>query len=193
MSQGTPGGARRRPPGVDEDLYGVLGAGEGDSHDELRRRYLTLAREHHPDRHGDDSGAQRRAEQRMQAINEAWAVLGDERSRDAYDRDRRREQRATYQPGRVSPGFVPIDDGEDPEDPAAEHDIPYGDGSPVHRGLQVGPAAIVAVGVLAVFSGLLIDFGPLLALGVVAVVFGVLAFAATPFYAVMRAHHRTRD
>lgn len=193
MSTGSSGGARRRPPGVDVDLYAVLGVTEDTSQAELRRRYLDLAREHHPDHHASDPAERRRAELRMQEINEAWTVLGDSESRALYDRDRRRDKRVTYRPGTVSPEFVPFDDGEDPEDPAAVHDVPYADGSPVHRGMQVGPAAMVVVGILAFGSGMLVDFGPLLALGIVAVVAGVLAFLATPFYAVMRAHNRTKD
>lgn len=177
----------------DGDLYAVLGATEGSAQAELRRRYLALARRHHPDRHAGDPRSLAVAEARMQELNEAWSVLGDPEARARYDRDRRAQRRSSYTPGRPSPEFVPIDDGEDPEDPAAVHDVPYGDGSPVSRGLQVGPAALLVLGVLAFGAGMLIDFTPLMALGIVAFVGGALAFVATPFYAVLRAHNRTRD
>lgn len=172
--------------------YDVLGVRPDAGPAELRRAYLALARRHHPDRHAGDAAAAARAEARMQELNAAWAVLGDPEARARYDRRRLAERRAAFHPGAVSPEFVPFDPGEDPDDPAAEHDVPYGDGSPVHRGLQVGPFVVLLLGLLGLGSGLLLDFGPLLALGLVGIVGGLLAFAATPVYAVMRSHHRTR-
>ncbi|HEV2802224.1 MAG TPA: DnaJ domain-containing protein [Pyrinomonadaceae bacterium] len=59
------------------DYYTVLGAERDDSRDEIERRYKRLAVEHHPDRGGD--------EEEMKAINEAWGVLKDTASREAYD------------------------------------------------------------------------------------------------------------
>jgi curved DNA-binding protein CbpA len=172
--------------------YDVLGVRPDAGPAELRRAYLALARRHHPDRHAGDPAETARAEARMQQVNAAWAVLGDPETRARYDRQRVVERRAAFRPGAVSPDFVPVDEGEDPEDPAAEHDVPYGDGSPVHRSLQVGPFVVLVLGLVALGSGLLLDFGPLLALGLVGIVGGLLAFAATPFYAVLRSHHRTR-
>ncbi len=41
---------------------------------------------YHPDRHeGQDLAGRAEAERRMQAVNAAWAVLGDHGARDAYD------------------------------------------------------------------------------------------------------------
>jgi hypothetical protein len=59
------------------DYYTVLGAERDDSRDEIERRYKRLAVEHHPDRGGD--------EEEMKAINEAWGVLRDDATREAYD------------------------------------------------------------------------------------------------------------
>ena len=58
--------------------------------DDVRRAYLDRAREAHPDRHIDASGAQRAdAERRMQEVNEAWRVLGNpRRRRRRYDLER---------------------------------------------------------------------------------------------------------
>ncbi|HEX8458545.1 MAG TPA: DnaJ domain-containing protein [Pyrinomonadaceae bacterium] len=64
------------------DYYTVLGAERDDSRDEIERRYKRLAVEHHPDRGGD--------EEEMKAINEAWRVLKDTASREAYDATRSR-------------------------------------------------------------------------------------------------------
>ncbi len=59
------------------DYYTVLGAERDDSRAEIERRYKRLAVEHHPDRGGD--------EEEMKAINEAWGVLKDDATREAYD------------------------------------------------------------------------------------------------------------
>ena len=170
-------------------LYEVLGVDPAASAAEIRRAYLDLARRHHPDVQGGRSSG----EERMRQVNEAWAVLGDDRRRRDYDRDLAAERRQAWSPGTASPDFVPVDDGDDPEDPAAEHDVPYGDGSPVHRGLQVGPAALLVLGVVALAFGGLLQFGPLVALGLVGLVGGALAFVATPVYAILRSHRHTRE
>jgi hypothetical protein len=55
--------------------------------DEVRRAYLRLAMDHHPDRLLDASDEDRqRAATRMAEVNDAWEVLGDEGRRLAYDR-----------------------------------------------------------------------------------------------------------
>ncbi|HYP01747.1 MAG TPA: DnaJ domain-containing protein [Pyrinomonadaceae bacterium] len=77
------------------DYYTVLGAERDDSRDEIERRYKRLAVEHHPDRGGD--------EEEMKAINEAWGVLKDDASREAYDVSRRRASLGAYN----APQFVP--------------------------------------------------------------------------------------
>ncbi|HEY9402319.1 MAG TPA: DnaJ domain-containing protein [Pyrinomonadaceae bacterium] len=59
------------------DYYTVLGAARDDTRAEIERRYKRLAVEHHPDRGGD--------EEEMKAINEAWGVLRDDATREAYD------------------------------------------------------------------------------------------------------------
>jgi curved DNA-binding protein CbpA len=69
--------------------YEVLGVAPEAAADDVRRAYLARAREAHPDRHIDASGAQRAdAERRMQKVNEAWRVLGNPRRRRRYDLER---------------------------------------------------------------------------------------------------------
>ncbi|HLL72407.1 MAG TPA: DnaJ domain-containing protein [Pyrinomonadaceae bacterium] len=77
------------------DYYTVLGAEREDSRDELERRYKRLAVEHHPDRGGD--------EEEMKAINEAWGVLKDDATREAYDVSRRKTGLREY----AAPEFIP--------------------------------------------------------------------------------------
>ena len=66
----------------ERDHYSVLGAGRDEAREEIERRYKRLARQHHPDRGGD--------EEEMKAVNEAWRVLGDRESRRDYDARRER-------------------------------------------------------------------------------------------------------
>lgn len=174
--------------------YEVLGVGADASASDVRRAYLRLARQHHPDHQGDASpGDRAAAEREMQRVNEAWAVLGDDVRRRDYDRELAAARRATWAPGTVSPDFVPLDDGDDPEDPAAAYDVPYGDGSPVHRSLQVGPPFVGLLGLLGMGAGALLDHRPLLALGIAGLVASAVLFVATPVYAILRSHRRTRE
>lgn len=61
------------------DPYAVLGVPADAAVADIRRAWLRLARANHPD-HGGDPAA-------MQAVNEAWAVLGDPVRRRAWDRE----------------------------------------------------------------------------------------------------------
>jgi hypothetical protein len=58
--------------------YEALGVRVSATAEEIRRAYLQKARLHHPDVGGGDRA--------MQALNEAWAVLGDPVQRARYDR-----------------------------------------------------------------------------------------------------------
>lgn len=77
-----------RNPDVDKDYYSILGAEQSASQGEIERLYKRLARRHHPDRGGDA--------EKMKAINEAYRVLGNAASRNAYD------SRRAYQPNQPS-------------------------------------------------------------------------------------------
>lgn len=59
------------------DLYEVLQVRRGAEPEVIRAAYRALARKHHPDFGG--------APERMATINEAWAILGDQARRAAYD------------------------------------------------------------------------------------------------------------
>jgi hypothetical protein len=77
---------------VEQDYYFILGAEQTASQDEIERLYKRLARRHHPDRGGD-------AEE-MKAINEAYRVLRNSATRNAYD------SRRAYQPNQRSDDAV---------------------------------------------------------------------------------------
>jgi len=65
------------------DLYGVLGLHPSSEDVVIRAAYRVLAQRFHPDKR---AGNDRIALVRMQAINEAYAVLSDAKRRSEYDR-----------------------------------------------------------------------------------------------------------
>ena len=177
----------------DLTLYDVLDVDATAPAAEIRRSYLALARAHHPDFHTAlDEHARAANEREMQRINEAWAVLGDDQRRRAYDDELRRRQRRERTPGAASRDFVPLDD-DDTDYAAALDDEPVGEGARVSQRLQVLPVIAAAVGLVVVFVGLAVQSDVVVAWGAIVLVLGVGAFVATPVVAVMRSYRSDRD
>jgi hypothetical protein len=86
------------------DPYAVLGVARHATADEVRRAWLALARRHHPDRGGDPAT--------MQAVNEAWAIVGDPARRAMWDREHGATPRFVV-PSAGAPDAA--SDGRDPE------------------------------------------------------------------------------
>lgn len=63
-----------------DDLYQVLQVAPDAEPEVIRAAYRALAQKHHPDAGG--------TQERMAALNHAWAVLGEPQSRSNYDRQR---------------------------------------------------------------------------------------------------------
>lgn len=63
------------------DYYAALGVPRGAPAPDIKKAYRKLARQHHPDVNKSDPAA----EKRFKEISEAYAVLGDEEKRKAYD------------------------------------------------------------------------------------------------------------
>jgi hypothetical protein len=101
--------------------------------DEIRRAYVARARRYHPDQQGDPA--------RMQAVNEAWRVLGDGRLRSEYDRSRRRPPIPPVGPS-VDTVFRDIDDAPAPDTIR---------GTPVQLALRVMPWVVIALVILGIF------------------------------------------
>lgn len=69
-----------------KDYYSILDISEGASQDDIKHAFRKLAMEYHPDRNpGNEEWAGRKFKQ----VNEAYAVLSDERKRREYDRMKR--------------------------------------------------------------------------------------------------------
>ncbi|KAE8233629.1 hypothetical protein CF326_g1332 [Tilletia indica] len=66
------------------DFYSVLGVPRTASQTEIKRQFYQLSKKFHPDVNRDDDDAKRK----FQEVSEAYATLGHERTRRAYDADR---------------------------------------------------------------------------------------------------------
>ena len=68
------------------NYYALLGVSVDASPGDIKRAYRRLARLHHPDVSPQDQ------DELIKRLNEAYAVLGDSRKRQAYDKQRRLER-----------------------------------------------------------------------------------------------------
>jgi DnaJ-class molecular chaperone len=82
------------------DYYAALGVPKTATPDEIKRAFRKLASQHHPDKGGDT--------QKFQAIQEAYATLGDEQKRAEYDNPR--PQFSGFSGFHGTPGGVNIND-----------------------------------------------------------------------------------
>ena len=66
----------------DQDYYTILGVDKKADEKTIRRAFRKLAKKYHPDTNQGD----KTAEQKFKEINEAYAILGDEKKRALYDK-----------------------------------------------------------------------------------------------------------
>jgi hypothetical protein len=171
--------------------YEVLGVDRGAAAPDVRRAYVRLARQHHPDFHASDRPA---AERRMQRINEAWAVLGDPSRRRQYDRtlaESRGDPGPDPDPGPAASS--PLDDDVDWE---RERDLDLLDDEPISDAQVKGSWTVLPVGLfftsVALFCLAMVLQAPgLLALAAVVFLVSALSFLVLPFLAM--AGSRRRD
>jgi hypothetical protein len=170
--------------------YEVLGVAPTASAEQVRRAYLRLAREHHPDRHGHSGPGWAEAEERMRVLNAAWAVLGDRDRRAAYDRQLSGEV-PPARPGsgvhRPSSEFRPLDDGDDDDDLSWRHEPdPCDPRTAIGRWLSVGPAALVALGLGLMAVSFVVGVRALAAAALGCLLLGGVLFVGAPVVAVFR-------
>ena len=146
--------------------YDVLGVDPTASAAEIRKAYLQLARDHHPDFH--THGVRRLpAGQRAGDAAHQRGLGGAQRPRaagrpttTATGEQVREERRA--RPGAASYDFRPIDDGPDIDYAAELDDTPVA-GTEVSRTLQVLPAVLLLGGAFVFVVGALVKLAPLVA------------------------------
>ena len=83
------------------NYYETLGVSKSSTQDEIKKAYRKLASTYHPDRAGGDTA-------KFQAIQEAYATLGDDQKRAEYDTPR--PQFGGFQGFHDTPGGVNIND-----------------------------------------------------------------------------------
>ncbi len=167
--------------------YDVLGVDTTASSADIRQAYVRKARQHHPDyfiaAHHEERLA---AERRMQAINEAWDVLGDLAKRREYDR-----AQGFVADDAEAAGFRPFDTGDDDVDPRDLPDAPYRRDpvmeSPLTRALTLAPVVSFAASIGLVAVGMVVNSVVVLAVAVAAFLLACLGFVVIPLLALSRA------
>jgi molecular chaperone DnaJ len=69
-------------PAATKDYYQTLGVGKEASQEDIKKAYRKLARKYHPDLNSGDKAS----EDKFKEINEAYAVVGDDKKRAEYDK-----------------------------------------------------------------------------------------------------------
>jgi len=152
--------------------YDVLGVDATASIGDVRRAYLALAREHHPDRVGGDAGT-------MRAVNAAWATLSDPGRRALYD--------LSLRAGAPSvPHQAPVE-RSDEDDLRADlaDDEPLGGRVVLPRWLSLLPVAVFVASVVAGCVGLMFGSTPAIAGAMALFVLSCAMFLAAPFVALL--------
>jgi hypothetical protein len=159
--------------------YEVLGVDPKSSEAEIRRAYVALARRFHPD-------ANPGGEERMRAVNEAWAILGDRDRRARWDREHRGAPTTDR-------GFRPHEPADDGFDPRAQPDVPYRPRARrevERRGmLTVAPIVGFIAAVVLVGAGLFFQSSVLVGLGVVLFSGACIAMVVVLLIALVDARH----
>jgi len=151
--------------------YDVLGVAPSAPISEVRRAYVALARELHPDREGGDADA-------MRAVNEAWATLRDPDRRASYD--------LGLGPSPVIPAAGPrVRTDEEELRADLEDDTPLGGQVVLPKWLSLVPvgtfAASIGMGVL----GMLFSSAPALSLAFALFALSCALFLMAPFVALL--------
>jgi curved DNA-binding protein CbpA len=85
---------------MDPDYYAILGIAKTAGPDDIKKAYLRLARDNHPDRIRDPA-QKAEADRKFQLITEAYNQLRDEKARREYDRTLDRKVRTPEEEARL--------------------------------------------------------------------------------------------
>ena len=66
---------------MSKNYYETLGIDKSASESDIKKKYRSLSKEWHPDKHKGD----KTAEQKFKEINEAYEVIGNPKRRQQYD------------------------------------------------------------------------------------------------------------
>jgi len=183
------------------DPYEVLGVGHRSAPTEIRRAYLALARQHHPDAQAGAGAADRaRSEARMREINDAWALLSDPDRRRRYDLTVDPPSSAGSQAARTvpSPGWRPRHDDtawmDDFEAWKHETDdlVPPDPPSVGRSTLTIFPVVLFGVSIATGCLAMVAQSRPLLAISFVGVALAALLFLLVPMLVMARRPGRGR-
>ena len=155
--------------------YDVLGVAPGAPSAEVRQAYVALARVHHPDRAGGDAV-------RMQAINAAWATLGDPERRARYDAD---VLHAAPSPPPPGPSWGHGGTEVDGLDDDLEDDRPIGGQVVLPRWVSMIPVGTFAASVVLFVGSLLMASPAGVGAAVALFVLSCTLFLAAPFIALL--------
>ncbi|MFM7069180.1 MAG: J domain-containing protein [Actinomycetes bacterium] len=175
--------------------YSVLGVADGADPAEVRRAYLALARAHHPDL--QPAGAERdRAERRMQAVNEAWAVLSDPDARRSYDQHLGlvdADDSVGHRIQRPSTEFVPyFAEDEDDDDSWRFEPDEFDPQTAIGRGLAIAPVAAAALGVVATIVAVMVQIRSMWVVAAVCFAASGLLFVFAPVVAMFKSQLHER-
>ncbi|SJM83039.1 related to DnaJ-like chaperone JEM1 [Zygosaccharomyces bailii] len=88
------------PPHTDKDYYKILNVPKTATAKEIRKAYLSFTKMYHPDKQGQlTEEKQKKIDEKMSEINEAYETLSDESKRKDYDMARTGGGRRTGTPG----------------------------------------------------------------------------------------------
>lgn len=161
--------------------YEVLGVGPAADEATLHQAYVALARRHHPDRVGGDSG-------RMQAINEAWATLSDPSRRARYDRG------LVGGSTTAARAAGPVEDAVDEDDlDDLSDDTPVRVTVALPRWLSLVPIATFALSVVTLCFSLTMGSSQLFGLAVMTFALACMFFLAAPFVALFSSRRPTTN
>jgi hypothetical protein len=142
----------------------------------VRRAYVALARQHHPDRAGGDADA-------MRAINDAWATLRDPEQRATYDRALGREPAVSAREPRAT---ADVDDLLDD----LLDDTPIGGQIVLPRWFALLPVGAFVASIAVLVGAVLFSAPAALGLATALFLLSVVMFLVAPFVALVASRRR---